>query len=146
MSIRERATIILAAFFAAVGLPVGVAVYRTWTEAHTTAGLTGFLLVAGIACMAMSQAFGVGLHDRRKQAGPPTIHDGAPGPGSVQGMDPVSLARMHDLYSRVQHREHQRCLADFGMDAGRVQDAETGQFKVADWSEPRPAAGMGWDD
>lgn len=146
MSIGERSALILAAFFAAVGLPVGVAVYRTWTAAHTTAALTGVLLVAGIACMAMSQAFGVALHDRRTQAGPPTIHVGAPGPGSVQGMDPVSLARIHDLYSRVQHREHQRYLADFGMDAGRVQDAETGQFRVADWSEPVPAAGMGWDD
>lgn len=125
---------------------VGYAVAQTWNATLTAFALCGLVLVLGIAAHGVGSAAGVALHDRRTQAGPPTIHVGAPGPGNVQGMDPVSLARMHDLYSRVQHREHQRYLADFGMDAGRVQDAETGQFRVADWSEPVPAAGMGWDD
>lgn len=145
MSIAERAGLILATFAAAVGLPVGFAVYRTWTAAHTTAALTGVLLVAGIACMAMSQAFGVALHDRRAASAPPTIHVGMPGAGG-QGLDPLTYARLQELESRTRDRDQRRYLADFGMDGRAAQDAETGQFRVSQWADDPAAADMGWGE
>jgi len=138
---------ILVALPVAIGAGfVGHAVAATWNATLTAFALCGLVLVLGIAAHGVGSAAGVALHDRRAQAGPPTIHVGSPGPGSLQGLDPLTFARLQDLNSRVQHRDHQRYLAGFGMDAGQPQDAETGQFRVADWSEPRPAAGMGWDD
>lgn len=146
MSFGEKFAGIAVVAVAAVCLPIGFAIQRTWTSTHTTAALTGVLLVAAIGFMAVSQALGVALHDRRTQAGPPQIHVGAPGVGGQQGYDAMYLARLREMQSRVQDREHRRYLADFGMDGGRQQEAETGQFRVASWAdEQSPVEGRGWD-
>lgn len=134
MSFGEKFAGIAVVAVTAVCLPVGFAIQRTWTSTHTTAALTGVLLVAAIGFMAVSQALGVALHDRRTQAGPPTIHVGAPGAGGQQGYDAMYLARLQEMQSRIQERERRLYLSDFGMDTGQAQDAETGQFRVTDWA------------
>ncbi len=135
MSFGEKFAGVAVVAVAAVCLPVGFAIQRTWTSTHTTAALTGVLLVAAIGFMAVSQALGVALHDRRSQAGPPTIHVGAPGAGGQQQFyDPMYMARLQEMQSRIQERDRRLYLADFGMDTGQAQDAETGQFRVTDWA------------
>lgn len=146
MSLGEKFAGIAVVGVTAIGLPIGFAIQRTWTSTHTTAALTGVLLVAAIGFMALSNAVGVALHDRRTAAAPPTIHVGAPGPGGQQLYDPMYLARLQEMQSRIQERERRLYLADFGMDTGQAQDAETGQFRVTDWAAEAPAAGKGWDD
>lgn len=140
MSIGERAATILAIGLFAIGLPVGFAIQRTWTSTHTAVALTGGLLALALGFALMSQALGVALADRRQQAGPPTIHLGMPSspgqqyPAGFPGYDPLMMARLRDLESRVEEREQRRQLAAFGLEAkgGQGDDAEVGQFVVAD--------------
>ncbi len=155
MSIGERAATVLAIGLFAIGLPVGFAIQRTWTSTHTAVALTGGLLALALGFALMSQALGVALADRRQQAGPPTIHLGMPGspgqqyPAGFPGYDPLLMARLRELESRVQEREQRRYLAGFGLEDGQGGD-ETGQFQVADWGVPdgqpvmkRPEGGWG---
>jgi hypothetical protein len=145
MTIGERFAGVAVVAVAAVGLPVGFAIQRTWTSTHTTAALTGVLLVVGIGFMAVSQALGVALHDRRTQSGPPTIHVGIPGVTGQQGYDPMYLARLQEMQSRVQERERRLYLAGFGMESGH-DEAETGQFQVTRWADSGPAVSKGWEE
>lgn len=147
MSFGEKFAGVAVVGAAAVGLPIGYAIQRTWTSMHTTAALTGVLLVVAVGFMALSQALGVALHDRRTQTGPPTIHVGMPGTLGQphQGWDPMLMARLREMESRVQERERRLYLTGFGMEGGQ-DDAETGQFKMTSWDSERPAAVKGWED
>lgn len=155
MSLGERAAAILAIGLFAIGLPVGFAIQRTWTSTHTAVALTGGLLALALGFALLSQALSVALAERRQQAGPPTINMSMPGSPGQQypgfpGFDPLLMARMRELESRVQEREHRRYLSGFGLEDGPEQGGEVGQFSVADWGVPeqpqvmrRPEGGWG---
>lgn len=132
MSIRDTASALLGLGVLVVAGLVGTAVQRTWTSTHTTAALVGGLLILGLAAVAVSNALGVALADRRQQAAPPSVTV----TGSHGQADPMAahlmMLRLLDQTMRVQGQMEQRGVLTGSHPADRLGDWRVSGYAVPD--------------
>jgi len=141
MSIRDTAAALLGLGVLVVAGLVGTAVRATWTATHTTAALVGGLLILGLAAVAMSNALGVALADRRQQAAPPSVTvTGAHGQA-----DPMTahlmMLRLLDQTMKVQGQMERRGMLPTGHPADGL-----GEWQVSGYAVPDQPAVSRWED
>lgn len=140
MSIRDAAAALLGLGVLVVAGLVGTAVQRTWTSTHTTAALVGGLLILGLAAVAMSNALGVALADRRQQTSPPSVTvTGAHGQADPMAAH-LMMLRLLDQTMKVQGQMERRGM----LPAAHPADG-LGDWRVTDYAVPDGPANR-WED